>query len=170
MSPRVKDMAGQRFSRLTVLRMIGLSDSGECRWSAVCDCGETTIASGRNLPRGLVKSCGCLRKETIVSRSLTHGEKPRKGMTREYSARKSMKARCTNNRKVRDYKYLAARGISVCTRWSNSYELFLYDMGRCPEGMTLDRKDNDKGYTPNHRRWATWSEQMSNRRYLGGST
>lgn len=73
-----------------------------------------------------------------------------------------MLARC-NNPKDRNYHNYGGRGIKVCKRWEN-FELFLKDMGEPPKGMTLDRKNNDKGYSPSNCRWVTAAEQCRNRR------
>jgi hypothetical protein len=59
--------------------------------------------------------------------------------------------------------YYAAKGIAVCDRWRNSFENFLADMGERPEGTTLDRIDNNRGYEPGNCRWATTKTQGSNR-------
>ena len=74
----------------------------------------------------------------------------------------NMKSRC-NNPNANDYKYWGGRGISVCLRWE-SFANFLDDMGERPEGLTLDRVDNDGDYEPGNCRWATWKEQRANRR------
>lgn len=74
----------------------------------------------------------------------------------------SMRARC-NNKNTPYYKNYGGRGITVCKRWDD-FKKFYEDMGDRPEGMTLDRTDNDKGYYPENCRWATWSEQHRNNR------
>lgn len=71
-----------------------------------------------------------------------------------------MKERCLNP-KHKAYKAYGGRGITVCKRWL-VFENFLEDMGERPEGKTLDRKDNDKGYTKSNCRWATKEEQYDN--------
>lgn len=74
----------------------------------------------------------------------------------------NMKQRC-NNPNNQGYKNYGGRGIKVCGRW-HSFENFYADMGDCPEGLTLERKDNDGNYEPGNCRWATWKEQGKNKR------
>lgn len=75
----------------------------------------------------------------------------------------NMKSRCYGNR-AEDKRLYQNRGIGVCDEWRKSFLAFYRDMGERPEGMSIDRINNDKGYEPSNCRWATQSQQNSNRR------
>ena len=86
---------------------------------------------------------------------------------KEHTAWANMKARCNNVNNPAYHNY-GGRGIDVCMRW-DSYENFFNDMGKSAPHLSLERIDNDKGYYPGNCKWATKSEQISNRRYLFNS-
>lgn len=79
-----------------------------------------------------------------------------------YETWRNMIKRCHSPRN-KDYRYYGARKIVVCKRWRNNFWDFAQNMGDRPKGYTLDRKDNDKGYSPKNCHWGTRLEQSNNR-------
>jgi len=73
-----------------------------------------------------------------------------------------MKLRCTNPN-MPQWKDWGGRGITFVPEWE-AFEQFFADMGECPDGLTLDRIDNNRGYGPDNCRWADYSTQFRNRR------
>lgn len=155
---------GQVFGRLKVLKKYRRRYSKNLNWFCLCECvcGNKTSMYLYSLLKGVSKSCGCLNKELARSRAFRHGHHVGNKASGTYRSWQGMFPRCYNL-KSPAYKNYGGRGIVVCARWSK-FENFLSDMGERPKGLTLDRRDNDKGYNPSNCHWATKSEQAVNRR------
>ena len=154
---KIKNLTGQRFGKLVVINQSNERKKGRVCWYCKCDCGGEIITQGRYLQSGGTKSCGCLLKEKVTKHGL--------GKSRAYSSWHDMLRRCYNP-KNHNYEYYGEKGIKVCERWW-SFENFYEDMGEKPEGFTLERINNNKDYFPDNCRWASWKDQMQNRRFKG---
>jgi len=164
--PKRADLEGKTFERLKVISWgPGPGFKGN-KWKCVCSCQDANVvyAVSWQLTSGNTRSCGCLANELASKRFRTHGESdggPRGKRSKEYGTWKGMISRCTLPSQV-GYKYYGGKGIKVCKRWLK-YENFLADMGRCPPGCSLDRKNNKKNYCKSNCRWATGDVQGANK-------
>ena len=93
----------------------------------------------------------------------TYNKKHGMRYTREYKAWCAMKQRCLNSNNPAYHNY-GGRGIKICKSWLSSFENFYISVGNCPENYSLDRIDNNKGYTPNNCRWSNRKTQNTNQR------
>ena len=151
----IEEFRGSRFERLVIIGIV--PDKRPTTWIVRCDCGvekELPYFSWKRM-----KSCGCWK----VDRNALGHNCSTNGGTREYHTWVGMRQRCYDTN-AKAYKRYGARGIRVCDSWMQAFENFYADMGDCPEGMSLDRIDNNGNYCPDNCHWATASQQSDNRR------
>jgi hypothetical protein len=146
---------GDEYGRYFVLGIFQQKDGYEKYALVKCSCGsdERFVKVG-TLRSGESQSCGCLHKERVT----THGAWGHP----IFNVWSMMMKRCYNKKDKRYSRY-GGRGILVCKRWHNVNN-FIADMHPSyEEGKSIDRKNNDKGYSPENCRWA--SQKQQNRNY-----
>lgn len=155
---------GTVFARLTVL---GVGDpkikpsGAKCSTSrCLCECGNEVVVRDYQIRSGRTKSCGCLRDEVCGVARITHG----RSRSPTYDIWMQMRMRCENENNKKWDSY-GGRGISVCNRWTASFENFLKDMGDPPTRRhSLERVDNNGNYEPGNVIWANDTTQARNKR------
>lgn len=160
-----KDLTGQRFGRLTVLRRAE-SRNKHTMWLCKCDCGTVKEVFGSALVSGLSTSCGCYRVDWGKEHHTKHGHHG----DRLYRVWKNMKQRCFNP-SPKDKKYYAGSGVKVCDEWLHDYGAFRewayangYDENAQYFECTIDRINPYGDYEPCNCRWVNNYVQQNNKK------
>lgn len=160
-----KSLTGLTIGYYRVIKEMPRRIYEERRYLCRCQCGNEKVVLRRSLVTGNTKSCGCLRDSQNRRANVKHLHTRNRKATKTYTVWRNMVHRCGNPNRP-GYENYGGRGITVCSRWKgeHGFENFLADMGEKPEGLSLDRIDNDGNYEPSNCRWATWKQQNTNKR------
>jgi hypothetical protein len=148
---------GKRYGKWTIIRFIDIHRK-LMRYEAECDCGIRGIHVAADLRAGKSGQCTACHNRENAQNNIKHG----RHKDSIYKIWHAILQRC-NNIKSTAYKWYGARGIKVCNRWLK-FENFLQDMGERPDGLQIDRINNNGNYEPNNCKWVTPKENSNNTR------
>jgi hypothetical protein len=158
---RMIDLTGKKFAKLTVIeKSIERGNRGQIKWNCLCECGKVKVMEGGSLRAIQSKLCCEKERSNFTSPAARHGM----SKSRMYRIYRHMINRCSN-KNVDSYYLYGGRGISVCKEWA-AFEAFRdWSLKNgYAENLSIDRKDNDKGYYPENCRWVTTTDQARNKR------
>lgn len=163
-SPKLKDLTGRVFGRLTVIRRLTEEEGarrGQPKWLCQCECGRQTTPLTASLLSGKTKSCGCLGLENATKAKIKHGDALSKKKTPLYGIWAAMLRRCENPN-VSSWKYYGGKGVKVCEAWHDyiAFREWAVANGYAPT-LTIDRIDSNGDYEPKNCRWITAFENAS---------
>lgn len=163
-----KRYIGQKFGKLTVIKLVEGDNAQNRKYLCKCDCGNEKITSEDNLKRGHCKSCGCLYKNNGGKQKEIKGYYL-DSRSKLYKVWVSMIRRCTNPKDC-NYERYGKRGITVCKEWKD-YSAFRnwaintgYKENHSRAECSLDRIDNNGNYEPSNCRWTNSKIQGNNTR------
>lgn len=159
-------ISGEKYGRLIAVRNIDNPGRKKPNWIFQCECGNYCAARSSDVKSGRKKSCGCLHTDNAL-KSLRYAHisstKHGKSRTALYNVWCGMKGRCYTKSNT-CYKRYGAKGITVCDEWLNDPQAFMEwaIATGYKKGLSIDRIDGTKGYSPDNCRWATVAEQLRN--------
>ena len=162
-------MIGEKFGMLVVIAELEVKrykNKTARKMKCRCECGKEKDVFLTHLRSRKTVSCGCISIQLATERIVAIGTKHGLYHHPLYGTHNSMKNRCSNPNNKK-WKHYGGRGIKVCDRWlgEDGFKNFIKDMGNKPTPKhTLDRIDNQKGYSPENCRWATYKQNNDNRR------
>lgn len=163
--PKIIDLTGKRFGKLTVLEFDGIKDHSAW-WTCRCDCGSIKSVNGVHLRDGRVKSCGCAKKDRFVQMKHTPYTEIHKQYHRIYMIWRGMFSRCYNP-KHKQYRNYGGRGIRICEEWHGDEGFVSFLNWSLSNGyqdnLEIDRINNSREYCPDNCRWITHKQQQNNR-------
>lgn len=168
------NLTGQRFSRLVAVKPLRRRHrtTGAVMWNCACDCGKYATVPSTSLRSLHSKSCGCWHRDVAkaqINRNrpahprLKHGGTSDPTLIPTYRAYQSMLRRCYNPHAI-NYQFYGGAGVTVCDEWRESFENFLRDMHRRPEGTQLGRWLDVGQYRKENCSWQTPKQQQEERR------
>lgn len=137
-----ENLRGAVSGKLVATAFVGQEVRGRAFvWKCRCQCGGHAIRRATQIKKRTTPDCGCGSRQRMSDRNRKHGL----GRTPEAARWRAMVNRCHNQNNDGFHRY-GGRGIWVCERWRNSFEAYLEDVGSVPDGMQVDREDNNAGY------------------------